>query len=325
MVKSLITGGAGFIGSHLADRLIELGHEVYIIDDLSTGSIQNVRHLKGHPRFHYELDTVMHEPVLAELIDTCDNVYHLAATVGVQLVVDSPVNTIENITKGTELVLKWASKKSKKVLITSTSEVYGKSTKVPFTETDDLTLGPTFKGRWSYACSKMLDEFLALAYWRERKLPTVIVRLFNTVGPRQSGRYGMVIPRFVKQAMNGEPLTVYEDGKMVRSFTYVGDAVGGMIDLMHHADTAGQVYNIGNPREITIENLAKLVIELTGSQSVINYIPYNQAYVEGFEDIRSRVPSIEKIHNLTGYSPKVGLEEIIQQVISFYKENPTAG
>lgn len=322
MTRSLITGGAGFIGSHLADRLIELGHEVYIIDDLSTGSIQNVRHLKGHPRFHYELDTIMHEPVLAELIDSCDNVYHLAATVGVQLVVDSPVNTIENIIKGTELVLKWAGKKGKKVLITSTSEVYGKSVKVPFTETDDLTLGPTFKGRWSYACAKMLDEFLALAYWRERKLPTVIVRLFNTVGPRQTGRYGMVIPRFVSQALADEPLTVYEDGKMVRSFTYVGDAVGAMIDLMQHPDTAGQVYNIGNPNEITIEDLAHKVIDLSDSISVVKYVPYSEAYVEGFEDIRSRVPNIEKIQELTGFSPKVQLDEIIREVISYSRKNP---
>jgi UDP-glucose 4-epimerase len=322
MTRSLITGGAGFIGSHLADKLIELGHEVYIIDDLSTGSIHNILHLKGNPKFHYELDTIMHEKVLAELVDTCDNVYHLAATVGVQLVVDSPVNTIENITKGTELVLKWTSKKSKKVLITSTSEVYGKSTKIPFTETDDLTLGPTSRGRWSYACSKMLDEFLALAYWRERKLPTVIVRLFNTVGPRQTGRYGMVIPRFVRQALAGEPLTVYEDGKMVRSFTYVGDAIGAIIDLMNHPDTAGQVYNIGNPDEITIEDLARLVIRQTDSTSTLQYIPYRDAYVDGFEDIRSRVPNIEKINALTGYWPKVSLDEIIRQVIAYYRENP---
>jgi UDP-glucose 4-epimerase len=324
MSISLITGGAGFIGSHLADRLIEQGNEVYVIDDLSTGSMNNIRHLKENKRFHYELDTIFNEKLLAELVDSCDNVYHLASTVGVKLVVDSPVNTIENITKGTELVLKWASKKGKKVLITSTSEVYGKSTKIPFTETDDLTLGPTFKGRWSYACSKMLDEFLALAYWRERHLPTVVVRLFNTVGPRQTGRYGMVIPRFVRQALQGEPLTVYEDGKMVRSFTYVGDAVGAMIDLMNHPDTAGQVYNVGNPSEITIEDLAKLVIRLSESASTIKYVPYHDAYVEGFEDIRSRVPNIEKINALTGYQPKVSLEQIIREVIEFYLANPNS-
>jgi UDP-glucose 4-epimerase len=262
--------------------------------------------------------------MLAELVDTCDHVYHLASTVGVQLVVDSPVNTIENITKGTELVLKWASKKSKKVLITSTSEVYGKSTKIPFTENDDLVLGPTFKGRWSYACSKALDEFLAIAYWRERHLPTVIVRLFNTVGPRQTGRYGMVIPRFVKQALNNEPITVYEDGKMVRSFTYVGDAVQAMIGLMDHPETAGQVYNVGNPSEITIEDLARLVIKLTDSQSSIQYVPYRERYVEGFEDIQKRVPSIEKINQLTGFWPKVSLEQIIQEVIDFYRQNPNS-
>jgi len=325
MTKSLITGGAGFVGSHLADKLIGMGHEVYIVDDLSTGAMNNIRHLKSHPQFHYELDSIMNERLLAELVDTCDNVYHLAATVGVQLVVDSPIQTIENITKGTELVLKWASKKSKKVLITSTSEVYGKSTKIPFTETDDLTLGPTFKGRWSYACTKMLDEFLAIAYWRERKLPTVIVRLFNTVGPRQTGRYGMVIPRFVRQALAGEPLTVYEDGKMVRSFTYVGDAVGAMVDLMQHPDTAGQVYNIGNPNEITIEDLAHKVIDLSDSISTIKYVPYSEAYVEGFEDIRSRVPNIKKIQELTGFSPKVQLDEIIQEVISYRRKNPGQG
>lgn len=324
MTTSLITGGAGFIGSHLADRLIEQGQEVYIIDDLSTGSVQNIRQLKSNPRFHYELDTIANEKMLAELVDTCDHVYHLASTVGVQLVVDSPVNTIENITKGTELVLKWASKKSKKVLITSTSEVYGKSTKIPFTENDDLVLGPTFKGRWSYACSKALDEFLAIAYWRERHLPTVIVRLFNTVGPRQTGRYGMVIPRFVKQALNNEPITVYEDGKMVRSFTYVGDAVQAMIGLMDHPETAGQVYNVGNPSEITIEDLARLVIKLTDSQSTIQYVPYRERYVEGFEDIQKRVPSIEKINQLTGFWPKVSLEQIIQEVIDFYRQNPNS-
>lgn len=322
MTTALITGGAGFIGSHLADRLIEQGQEVYVIDDLSTGSMQNIRHLKSNPKFHYELDTITNEKVLAELVDVSDNVYHLASTVGVQLVVDSPVNTIENITKGTELVLKWAGKKQKKVLITSTSEVYGKSTKVPFVETDDLVLGPTFKGRWSYACAKALDEFLAIAYWRERHLPTVIVRLFNTVGPRQTGRYGMVIPRFVKQALNNEPITVYEDGKMVRSFTYVGDAVRAMIDLMQHPATAGQVYNVGNPSEITIEDLARLVIKLCESKSTIQYIPYRDRYVEGFEDIQKRVPSIEKINQLTGFWPNVGLEQIIQEVIDFYRANP---
>ncbi len=302
--------------------MIEFGQEVYIIDDLSTGSFQNIAHLKGHPHFHYELESLLQEKVLAELVDNCDHIYHLAATVGVKLVVESPVNTIENILKGTELILKWASKKGKKVLLTSTSEVYGKSQKIPFTETDDLTLGPTYKGRWSYACAKMMDEFLTLAYWRERNLPTVIVRLFNTVGPRQTGRYGMVIPRFVQQALSGEPLTVYEDGKMVRSFTYVGDVVGAMIELMEHPGTAGQIFNIGNPNYITIEDLARLVIELSGSKSTINYVPYSEAYTEGFEDIRARVPNIEKIKEFTGFSPKVGLNEIVQEVIKFYQDHP---
>jgi UDP-glucose 4-epimerase len=320
MTKALITGGAGFIGSHLAEYLLNLGQDVYIIDDLSTGSIYNIQHLKENPRFHYVIDTMMHEPVLAELIDSCDVVYHLAAAVGVRLIVESPIRTIETNTKGTELVLKWAAKKKKKVIIASTSEVYGKSTKIPFTETDDLLLGPSYKGRWSYACSKLLDEFLGLAYYREMGTPVLVARLFNTVGPRQTGQYGMVIPRFVKQALSGSHITVYDDGQMVRAFSYVGDIVGALEKLMAHPDTAGEIYNIGNPEPVTIENLARRVIELTGSKSTIEYVPYINAYTEGFEDIRERVPDITKVQKMIGFEPKVSLDEILRRVIDHMRD-----
>ena len=320
MGTALITGGAGFIGSHLAEALLARGDEVYIIDDLSTGSISNIAHLKANPRFHYTIDTIAHEAVLAELIDNSDVVYHLAAAVGVFLIVESPVYTIENTVGGTELVLKWANKKKKKVLITSTSEVYGKSTRFPFTETDDLVIGPSSMGRWSYACSKLLDEFLALAHHRERHLPVVIARLFNTVGPRQSGRYGMVIPRFVNQALEGKPLTVFGNGQQTRCFTYVGDAVTALIGLMDSPNTAGQVYNIGNPEEVTIENVAQRVIKKTASSSVLQYIPYSEAYSEGFEDMPRRVPDISKIFQAIGYQPTVDLDQILQQVIEFNRQ-----
>ena len=257
MVRSLITGGAGFVGSHLAEELLQRGEEVFIIDDLSTGSIDNIELLKRNPKFRYVIDSVHNEPVLAELIDRCDVVYHLAAAVGVKLIVESPVNTIETNVHGNEVVLKLANKKKKKVLITSTSEVYGKSTSVPFREDQDLVLGPTTKGRWSYACSKAIDEFLAIAYWHEKRLPVIIVRLFNTVGPRQTGRYGMVIPNFVQQALSGEPITVYGDGEQSRAFGYVGDVVRALADLAQHPQALGQVFNIGNTEEITINALAR--------------------------------------------------------------------
>jgi len=321
MTNVLITGGAGFIGSHLTEYLLSLAQEVYIIDDLSTGSINNISHLKSHPRFHYTIDTVMHEPVLAELIDTCEVVYHLAAAVGVKLVVESPTRAIEINLKGTELVLKWAARKRKKVLLASTSEVYGKSNRVPFTETDDLLLGPSNKGRWSYACSKLMDEFLCLAYWQEKKLPVTIARLFNTTGPRQSGEYGMVIPRFVKQALAGLPLTVYNDGQMVRSFSYVGDVVWALEKLMGSDEANGQIYNIGNPEPVTIEELAQRVIALTGSSSEIEYVPYTSAYSEGFEDICVRIPSIAKLQTLTGYQPEVKLDEILAETIAYHRQS----
>ncbi len=328
MATTLITGGAGFIGSHLAEYLLARGDEVYVIDDLSTGSISNIAHLKANPRFHYTIDTIMHEQALAELIDLSDSVYHLAAAVGVFLVVESPVYTIENTVRGTELVLKWANKKKKKVLFTSTSEVYGKGTRIPFNENDDLVIGPSMMGRWSYACSKLLDEFLSLAYHREHKLPVVVARLFNTVGPRQSGRYGMVIPRFVTQALSGQPLTVFGNGQQTRCFTYVGDAVRALVGLMDHPDSVGQVFNIGNPQELSIEKLAQMVIDRTGSSSTIQYVPYNEAYSEGFEDMRRRVPDISKISQAIGYQPTVDLEQILEEVINFSRQEqltPTGG
>jgi UDP-glucose 4-epimerase len=318
-MKALITGGAGFVGSHLAEALLARGDEVYVLDDLSTGAIDNIDHLKSHPRFRYVIDTVMHEPVTAELIDRADVVFHLAAAVGVKLIVESPVNTIETNVHGTETVLKLANKKKKKVLIASTSEVYGKSTNVPFREDADLVMGATSKGRWSYACSKAIDEFLALAYHKEKHLPVVIARLFNTVGPRQTGRYGMVIPNFVKQALLGHPITVFGDGSQSRCFTFVGDVVGALIGLVDHPGAEGQVFNIGNDREeISILELAKRVQARTKSKSEIQMIPYDEAYEAGFEDMPRRVPELSKIRGLIGYEPQVHLDEILDHVIAFF-------
>src|SRR6266511_4131297 len=287
-MRVLITGGAGFVGSHLAEALLDRGDEVYVLDDLSTGSIDNISHLKPNPKFHYTIDTVTNEPLLAELVDRCDTVVHLAAAVGVKLIVESPVRTIETNVHGTEVVLKVANKKKKLVLIASTSEVYGKSAKVPFAEDDDLVLGPTSKHRWAYACSKMIDEFLALAYWKERKLPVIIVRLFNTVGPRQTGQYGMVIPNFVRQALAGQPITVFGDGTQSSSFTYVGDVVSGLLKLVAHPKAIGEVFNIGNGQEITMRALADKIKVMTGSASDVVLIPYDQAYEAGFEDMPRR-------------------------------------
>ncbi|HYH86795.1 MAG TPA: GDP-mannose 4,6-dehydratase, partial [Pyrinomonadaceae bacterium] len=284
-MRILITGGAGFIGSHLSDAYIERGDEVFCIDDLSTGSIDNIAHLKSNKRYHYTIDSVHNQPVVAELIDQCDVIFHLAAAVGVKLIVESPVRTIETNVRGTEVVLSQANKKKKKVLVASTSEVYGLSTEVPFREDGNLVMGATTKGRWSYACSKAIDEFLALAYWREKKLPTVVVRLFNTVGPRQTGQYGMVIPTFVRQALAGRPITVYGDGSQTRCFGYVGDVVGALVALMDRDEAVGQVFNIGSDEEVSIMRLAELVKELTGSKSEIVTMPYDEAYEEGFEDM----------------------------------------
>jgi UDP-glucose 4-epimerase len=319
-VKALITGGAGFIGSHLAERLLHDGHDVAVIDDLSTGSIDNISHLKSDKRFSYVIDSVTNEPLLAELIDQSDVVFHLAAAVGVKLIVEQPVHTIETNVHGTEVVLKHANKKKKLVFIASTSEVYGKSTDVPFREGAELVLGATVKHRWAYACSKLIDEFLALAYWKERKLPVVIVRLFNTVGPRQTGQYGMVLPTFVRQALAGQPITVFGDGKQSRSFTYVGDVVDALVRLAHEPRAIGEVFNIGNTGEVTIGDLAARVKELTGSDSAIQYIAYDDAYEAGFEDMPRRVPDISKICGLIGYRPKLELDEIIRTVIEHIRQ-----
>jgi UDP-glucose 4-epimerase len=319
-MRALITGGAGFVGSHLAELLLSEGHEVFVLDNLSTGSIENIIHLKQDPRFHYTIDTVSNEPVLAELIDRSDVVFHLAAAVGVKLIVEQPVHTIETNVRGTEVVLKHANKKKKLVLIASTSEVYGKNTCVPFTEDADLVLGPTLKHRWAYACSKAIDEFLALAYWKEKKLPVIIVRLFNTVGPRQTGQYGMVIPNFVRQALAGRPITVFGDGTQSRSFTYVGDVVGALVKLVQEPRAIGQVFNVGNGYEITINDLAERVKSITGSTSPIVRIPYDQAYESGFEDMPRRVPDTTRIRELIGYEPKVQLDEILDSVVAYFQQ-----
>jgi UDP-glucose 4-epimerase len=324
-MKAFLTGGAGFIGSHLAERLLDRGHEVLVLDNLSTGSIDNISHLKGSPRFSYVVDSVTNEPLLAEMIDRCDVVFHLAAAVGVKLIVEQPVHTIETNVHGTEVVLKHAAKKRKLVLIASTSEVYGKSIDVPFRESADLVLGPSEKHRWAYACSKLIDEFLALAYWKEKRLPVVIVRLFNTVGPRQTGQYGMVLPTFVRQALAGEPITVFGDGTQSRSFTYVGDVVDALVALALEPRAIGQVFNVGNRGEISIRELAEHVKAATGSRSPIHFVPYDEAYEAGFEDMPRRVPDISKLAQLIGYEPKIDLDDIISRVIAHMREQQAVG
>ena len=319
-MRALITGGAGFIGSHLSEALLDQGDEVLVLDNLSTGSIDNITHLKGRPGFEYFVDTVTNEPLLAELIDRADVVFHFAAAVGVKLIVEQPVYTIETNVHGTEVVLKHANKKKKLVVIASTSEVYGKSEDVPFREDSDLVLGPTPKHRWAYACSKAIDEFLALAYWKERKLPVIIVRFFNTVGPRQSGQYGMVIPNFVRQALAGEPITVFGDGTQQRAFTHVTDVVGALLKLIAEPKAVGQVINIGNKQEITILALAERVRELSGSDSPIKLVPYDDAYESGFEDMPRRVPDLTRVEGLIGYKATLQLDEILTQVIDYFRK-----
>ncbi len=314
-MRYLITGGAGFIGSHLAERLLGDGHQVIVLDDLSTGSISNVAHLKGRPEFEYKVDRIENEPLLSELIDSADAVFHLAAAVGVRLVVEEPIRTIETNITGTSLVLKHANKKKKPVLLTSTSEIYGKSAAVPFREDSDMVLGPTLNSRWSYACSKAIDEFLALAYWRERKLPIVVVRLFNTVGPRQVGRYGMVIPRFVEQALAGGPITVYGDGSQSRCFCDVTDVVVALSKLIREPSAYGQVYNVGSDREITILELAHRVRDRVGGAVEIRFVPYDQAYEPGFEDMHRRVPDTTKVREKIGFAPRHDLDSILERVI----------
>ena len=314
-MKALLTGGAGFVGSHLAEALLDRGHEVLVIDDLSTGAMENITRLKARPGFEYVIDTVMNERLMAELVDRSDMIFHLAAAVGVKLIVEAPVRTIETNVHGTEVVLKHANKKGKLVVVFSTSEVYGKSLAVPFREDADLVMGPTPKHRWAYACSKAIDEFLALAYHRERKLPVIVVRLFNTVGPRQTGRYGMVIPNFVQQALAGEPITVFGDGTQTRSFTDVGDVVEGLIRLVGEPRAIGQVFNIGNTEEVSILELARRVRTMTESGSEIVLVPYDKAYDEGFEDMPRRVPDLTKIHTLVGYQPTLTLDDILRRVV----------
>jgi UDP-glucose 4-epimerase len=323
-MRYLITGGAGFIGSHLSDALIARGEEVFVLDDLSTGSVENIRHLKSNSRFHYIFDSIMNKHLLAELVDDSDVIFHLAAAVGVRLIVESPVRTIETNVHGTQNVLEAASKKKKLVFAASTSEVYGKSDKVPFHEDADLVLGPTSKGRWSYAASKALDEFMALSFWKEKKLPVVIARFFNTVGPRQTGRYGMVLPNFVRQALAGEPITVYGTGQQSRCFCDVRDCVEAVLRLVGSGKAIGEVVNIGSTEEVSITALAQLVKQRTKSNSPIVSIPYDQAYEPGFEDMPRRVPALEKLEAFTAFRPSVPLDDIVDGVIGYFRDKGNA-
>lgn len=323
-MRFLITGGAGFIGSHLAELLLSRGNDVLLLDNLSTGSMENIRHLKQYDRMQYFLDSIENKQLLAELVDEADVVVHLAAAVGVRLIVESPVRTIETNVNGTQLVLDAASRKKKLVFTASTSEVYGKNTNIPFDEEADLVLGPTSKGRWSYAASKALDEFLALSYWKEKKQPVVVARLFNTVGPRQTGRYGMVVPNFVNQALDGAPITVFGTGKQSRCFCDVRDSVEAITRLIATDRSVGQVVNIGHTEEVTVDKLAQMVKDRTNSSSPITHTPYDQAYEPGFEDMLRRVPSIEKLVDLTGFRPKTMLPEIIDRVTTYFRQKREA-
>jgi UDP-glucose 4-epimerase len=314
----LVTGGAGFIGSHLSEALVERGERVIILDDLSTGSVNNIRHLRSRPRVECYFESMMNRSLLCELVDEADVVYHLAAAVGVRRIIESPVRTIETNVKGTELVLECASKKKKTVFVASTSEVYGKNGHAAFREDDDIVLGPSSRSRWSYATSKLLDEFLTLAYWKEKNVPVVIGRLFNTVGARQTGRYGMVLPTLVRQALNGDPLTVFGDGRQTRCFGYVNDVVEAILRLVSSPAAVGEVVNIGNDEEISIEALARMVKERTQSASAIQFVSYDQAYAPGFEDMQRRVPCLEKLAGLTGFRPTTNLEVIVDEVIAYF-------
>lgn len=319
-MKYLITGGAGFIGSHLADKLYGEGHDITVIDDLSTGRYENVAHLEGKERFRLIIDTVLNDKLMEELVRDADRVFHMASAVGVRLIMEQPVKTIETIFHGTDVVLKFCSRYRKRVLVPSTSEVYGKGTSVPFREEDDVLTGATSKHRWAYACAKALDEFLALAHWKESRLPVVVVRLFNTVGPRQSGQYGMVVPNFIKAAIENRPIPVHGDGEQSRCFGHVYDVVEGLAKLIETPEAFGKVVNIGNDEEISIKGLAEKAIEKTGSTSEIQYIPYSEAYGEGFEDMRRRVPSLERAQTLIGYKPTRTLEDIINDVAGEFSE-----
>jgi UDP-glucose 4-epimerase len=319
-VRALITGGCGFIGSHLAEALLDRGDHVTVVDDLSTGRFANITHLVGKQGFQFVIETITNETVMDRLISECDLIYHLAAAVGVELIVKDPVRVIETNIKGCEAILRIAARYRKKVMLASTSEIYGKSENVPFREDADGVLGPTTRSRWSYACSKAMDEFLALAYCRQLALPLVIMRFFNTVGPRQTGRYGMVIPRFVQQALRHEPLTVYGDGQQSRCFTFVEDVVRAIVRLSDEPGALGEVFNVGSSQEVTIETLARRVIELSGSSSDIVFVPYEQAYELGFEDMRRRVPDTTKIRTLIGWEPHVNLDGILTSVIDYFRK-----
>jgi UDP-glucose 4-epimerase len=325
MATFLITGGAGFIGSHLTEAALALGHRVLVMDDLSSGSVDNLAGVRNHHGLEFVPESVMEKRVLAELVDRADMIFHLAATVGVFNIIDSPVTTIVNNIGGTESVLKMAAKKKKKVLVASTSEVYGKSTAIPFREDADLISGPTSKSRWSYASSKVVDEFLALAFWREYRVPTVVARLFNCIGPRQVGRYGMVVPRFIEQALNGDNLTVYGSGKQSRCFTYVSDIVKWLLLLMGNDAAVGEVVNLGNPEELSILDLAHKVIEVTGANVGIDFVPYDKAYEVGFEDMQRRVPDISKIMALTGYSPTITMDDSLRLTCDWFRQERFAG
>ncbi|HUU26463.1 MAG TPA: GDP-mannose 4,6-dehydratase [archaeon] len=331
-MRALITGGAGFIGSHLSEKLLELGYRVTIIDDLSTGRMENIKHLTRNENFTFAIENILNETVMDRLVCECDIIFHLAASVGVELIVSRPVEVIQTNILGTEMVLKIANRYKKKTLITSTSEIYGKSEKVPFKEDDDSLMGPTTRNRWSYACSKAVDEFLALAYYHEKKLPVVIARLFNTVGPRQTGRYGMVIPRLVAYALKGEIMPVYGDGFQSRCFTYVDDSLEYLVRLSQNSAAEGEIFNVGNCEEITILDLAKKIKKMVGSPSEIELVPYDEAYAAGFEDMRRRVPDISKVVSRTGYKPMYNLDTILQRVIEYVREagpdtllNPKSG
>jgi UDP-glucose 4-epimerase len=315
-MKVFITGGAGFIGSHLAERLLNKGHEVLVLDDLSTGRITNIDHLIGDPRFSYKIGSVADAPLVAELVDRCDVTVHLAAAVGVRLIVERPVHTIETNVHGTEVVLGAVARKGKLAVVASTSEVYGKSTHLPFSEDADLVLGPTTHSRWAYACSKALDEWLAFAYMREKQVPAIIARFFNTVGPRQMGHYGMVLPTLARQAVRGEPLTVFGSGEQSRCFAHVSDVVESLARLIQTPDAVGQVFNIGCDEEVTINRLAEMVRDAAGSDSPIVHVPYSEAYPEGFEDMHRRVPDVRKLERVIGYRPTTSLQRIIEDVVA---------
>ena len=322
---ALVTGGAGFIGSHIAEELLKRGNRVLVIDDLSTGKRENISHLEGDEKFSFIQGTILNEPLMESLVDECDTIYHLAAAVGVEFIISNPIRSIEINVLGTEIVLRLAEKNKKRLIITSSSEIYGGNLKKIFKENDGRVLGTTLIHRWSYSCSKALGEFLALAYWREKRLPVTIVRLFNTCGPRQTGNYGMVVPRFIEQAISGKPITIYGDGNQTRSFAYVSDIVDGMVSLASHPGAIGEIFNLGGEQEITVSDLAKKVKRLTKSNSEIVYLPYEEVYGEGFEDMRHRIPDISKIRNLIGYVPRVGLDDALKKTIEYHRNRKRVG